>query len=83
MRCPPMRKTESNEYEEDMPEHIQKLREKNGLDEGGKSEIDWEFWHFIAVYLFRFSEEEFFNKTTLRRLFSLTDQYQKFHSKDG
>lgn len=82
MRCPPMKKNNSEDYEEDIPDHIKDLREQNGLDERGNKEVDWEFWHFVAIFLFRFSEEDFFERTTLRRLFSLTDQYQKFHKKD-
>lgn len=67
---------------EEIPEHIQKIKDKHSGEDGKeKGEIDFEFWHFVAIYLFRFSEKEFFEETTMRRLFSLTEQYQKFHEK--
>lgn len=80
MPCPPMTKSEDG-LEEDIPDHIKKIQEKALGQDGERQEVDWEFWHFLAVFVFRYTDDDFFNNTTLRRLYSLAIQHEKYHKK--
>ena len=82
MPCPPMT-TNKGMIEEDIPEHIKRIQAKALGEENERQEIDWEFWHFMAVFVFRFTEDNFFNNTTLRRLYSLATQHEKYHNKQN
>ncbi|MGF9893322.1 hypothetical protein ABEX78_32330 [Priestia megaterium] len=76
-----MKTNSDGTVEEQIPSHIKKIQDK-ALGKSANLEIDWEYWFFVSTFVFRFSTKEFWEELTLRQLFVLCEQHEKFHKND-